>query len=232
MSAGAKRGTPMSTVTSPSSCSTGSISPPAVSTRIARRVVRPAVADELDEAARAVAALLDLAAVGVVDPVAEVGVGARRPLDDEHLVAADAEVAVGERAQLRARQRRPCCAMPSNTTKSLPSPCILVNFSLAITRSAVPLRGTAATPGPGSAQTLNRKCIDVAVVHHVLLALEPHLARLLRAVLALAGDEVGVRDHLGADEALLEVGVDDAGRLRRRVARREWSTRAPPSARR
>ena len=54
------------------------------------------VADELHEAARAVAALLDLAAVGVEDPVAEIGVGARRALDDEDLVAAHAEAAVGE----------------------------------------------------------------------------------------------------------------------------------------
>ena len=64
----------------------------------------PLVADELDEAARAVAALLDLAAVGVEDPVAEIDVVARRGLDHQHLVAADAEAPVGEPAQLRRRQ--------------------------------------------------------------------------------------------------------------------------------
>ena len=63
-------------------------------------VREPPVAHEPDEAARAVAALLDLAAVGVEDPVAKVDVGARRPLDDEHLVAAHAKAAVGERADL------------------------------------------------------------------------------------------------------------------------------------
>ena len=44
------------------------------------------------------------------------------------------------------------------------------------------------------------------------------LPGLLRAVLALAAEVVGVGDRLGADEALLEIGVDDAGRLRRRGA--------------
>ena len=41
-------------------------------------VREPVIAHEHDEAARAVAALLDLAAVGVEDPVAEIGVVAAR----------------------------------------------------------------------------------------------------------------------------------------------------------
>ena len=61
------------------------------------------VAHEHDEAARAVAALLDLAAVGVEDAVAEVRV-TLRALDDEHLVAAHAEAAVGQRANRVRRQ--------------------------------------------------------------------------------------------------------------------------------
>src|SRR3546814_2574797 len=56
---------------------------------------------------------------------------------------------------------------------------------------------------------------DVAVLDDVLLALRPHLAGFLGAVLAAAADEVLVGDGLGADEAALEVGVDDAGGLRR-----------------
>src|SRR5687767_15777773 len=56
---------------------------------------------------------------------------------------------------------------------------------------------------------------DVAVAHHVVLAFQPQLARLLRAQLALAGDEIVERGDLGADEAALEVGMDDAGRLGR-----------------
>ena len=51
---------------------------------------------ETHEAARAVAALLHLAAVGIEDPVVEVRALEPRPLDDQDLVAADTQVAVGE----------------------------------------------------------------------------------------------------------------------------------------
>src|SRR5436190_22720903 len=56
---------------------------------------------------------------------------------------------------------------------------------------------------------------DVAVLDGVVLALEPQLAGIARARLAVQRDIVVVGDGLGADEALLEVGVDHAGRLRR-----------------
>src|SRR5262249_49855402 len=56
---------------------------------------------------------------------------------------------------------------------------------------------------------------DVAVLDDVLRAFEAHPAGVLGALLAVIGDEVGVGDGLGADEAFLEVGVDDARRLRR-----------------
>ena len=49
---------------------------------------------ELDEAARAVAALLDLAAVGIEDAVAEIRARRLRLLDHQDLVAAHAEMAV------------------------------------------------------------------------------------------------------------------------------------------
>ena len=52
-------------------------------------VRQPSLADENDEAAGTVAALLDFATVGVEYPVAEIGAFARRR-HDEHLVAADA----------------------------------------------------------------------------------------------------------------------------------------------
>ncbi|MCY1542489.1 hypothetical protein D9M68_782370 [compost metagenome] len=58
------------------------------------------VADETHEAARAVAAVLDLAAVGIEDAVAEVDIAARRFLDHQHLVGAHAEMPAGERAPL------------------------------------------------------------------------------------------------------------------------------------
>ena len=76
-------GGPMSTLTSPSASRRGRIRPPSVSTRISRFAVRPAAVHELHEAARAVAALLHLAAVGVEDAVAEIRLrgrwAARRP---------------------------------------------------------------------------------------------------------------------------------------------------------
>ena len=55
----------------------------------------------------------------------------------------------------------------------------------------------------------------VAVGDHVVLAFEPQLAGVARAGLAAERDVVVIGDGLGADEAALEIGVDDAGRLRR-----------------
>src|SRR5690348_2441908 len=55
----------------------------------------------------------------------------------------------------------------------------------------------------------------VAVLHDVVLALEAHLARFLRLHLAAEPHVVVVRDDFGTNEALLEVGVDDARGLRR-----------------
>ena len=59
---------------------------------------------EAHEAACAVAALLDLAAVGIEDAVAEIDIGRRGALDHQDLVAADAEVAVSEKACLGRRR--------------------------------------------------------------------------------------------------------------------------------
>src|SRR5262249_47589874 len=57
---------------------------------------QPFVVNEPDEAARAVAALLDLTAVRVPDAVAEIRVRSLRFLHDQDLVAAYPEVAVGD----------------------------------------------------------------------------------------------------------------------------------------
>src|SRR4051812_29978182 len=58
----------------------------------------------------------------------------------------------------------------------------------------------------------------VAVLDDVVLALSPHLAGFLGAAFAAQLDEVVEGDGFGADVALLEVGVDDAGRLGAGVA--------------
>src|SRR5262249_49942684 len=62
---------------------------------------------------------------------------------------------------------------------------------------------------------------DVAVGDDVRFALEPHLARLLRAGFAAERHIIVVGDGLGANEAALEVGMDDGGRLRRFGAARD-----------
>src|SRR5690606_19224610 len=56
---------------------------------------------------------------------------------------------------------------------------------------------------------------DIALLDDVLLAFQAQPAGFLRASLAFVLDEVVVGDHFGADEAALEIGVDDTRRLRR-----------------
>src|SRR2546426_12631773 len=51
---------------------------------------------------------------------------------------------------------------------------------------------------------------DVAVLDDVVLAFEAELPRLAAARLAAVADEVVVGDHLGADEAALDVAVHAA----------------------
>src|SRR6478672_10309695 len=61
---------------------------------------------------------------------------------------------------------------------------------------------------------------DIAFLDDVGLAFEAELASLAGARFAAPRDERVVGDHLGADEAALEVAVDCARRLRRRCAAR------------
>ena len=79
--------------------------PDNVSTRISRLCGQSLVAHIAQEAARAVAAMLDFLAVGVEDAVVEVGAGRARRLDQQNLVAADAEMAIGERARVLGVER-------------------------------------------------------------------------------------------------------------------------------
>ena len=120
MSCQPKRGTPMSTVTRPS---------PAwlADQKAAHGVDGGAIGlllgeQEIGDAARGVAAAFDLEALIVPD--AHAHVGARRGLEHDHLVAADAGLAVGDGAGL-ASSRASGRARASSTTKSLPSPFIL-----------------------------------------------------------------------------------------------------------
>ena len=66
--------------------------------------VRPRIAHELDEAARAIAAMLDLAAVAIEDAVSEIDAFDGGLFDQQQLISADAEMPVRERAHLRGAQ--------------------------------------------------------------------------------------------------------------------------------
>ena len=55
----------------------------------------------------------------------------------------------------------------------------------------------------------------VAVGDHVVLAFQPQLAGVAAPASPPLAMIIVIGDGLGADEAVLEIGVDDAGRLRR-----------------
>ena len=83
-------------------------------------------------------------------------------------------------------------------------------------RASRPPRPRAADRRPCSPPSRAEQEVQhVAVLHPVGLALGAEPAGLAGAGLAAERDIVVVGDGLGADEALLEVAVDDAGRLRR-----------------
>jgi hypothetical protein len=50
---------------------------------------------------------------------------------------------------------------------------------------------------------------DVAVGHDVFLAFQPQLAGIAGAGFAAEGDVIGVRNGLGTNEALFEIGMDN-----------------------
>ena len=67
----------------------------------------------------------------------------------------------------------------------------------------------------GYALTLNVKAEmhDITVLHVVILAFQTQFSSLFCAMLAPVANEVVVRDHLGADKALLEISVNFSGGL-------------------
>src|SRR5687767_6924801 len=80
-------------------------------------------------------------------------------------------------------------------------------------------REGAARPAYGSHVEAEEQ--DVAVLDHVLLALGAHQPLLAGGLHRAGLHEVVPRHRLRADEAALEVGVDDARRLRRLRADRD-----------
>ena len=75
-------------------------------------------------AARGVAAGFHFAAIGVEEAQARIHLGVARR-DQDHRIAADAEMPVGDGLCPAAMSWRMACSRASNTTKSLPRPCIL-----------------------------------------------------------------------------------------------------------
>src|SRR5712692_7230169 len=67
----------------------------------------------------------------------------------------------------------------------------------------------------GSCSYVEAEMHDVAVLDDVVGAFEPHPAGILGALLAAMGDKIRIGDGFGADKALLEIGVDGSGGLRR-----------------
>src|SRR5689334_8593545 len=99
-------------------------------------------------------------------------------------------------------------------------PCAELNTRRCLVRAA-PSAATissrkARRANPGSSVELEQH--DVAVLDDVFLAFVARLAGLLGGDLAAERDEIVISDRLRADEAALEVGVDDARRLRGLVA--------------
>jgi hypothetical protein len=85
------------------------------------------------------------------------------------------------------------------------------------------------TKAAGHVLRTEQKVHHIAVFHHVLLAFGAHLAGVFGTLLAFVGDEVVKRNGLGADIALLKVGVDHAGGLWAGVADADGPGAAPLS---
>src|SRR5690606_10579563 len=65
-----------------------------------------------------------------------------------------------------------------------------------------------------SKSNVKQEVTNVTVLHHVVLPFDAHLARFADRLLAFVLFEVGDRVRFAADEAPLEIRMDDAGRLR------------------
>src|SRR5712692_4679208 len=103
---------------------------------------------KLHDAARAVAALLDLAAVGVEDAVAEIGAAPARPLEHRDLVAADAVVPVSDFSYLSPCQRE-IASGAINDHKIVPGALHLRERQLHAERKTWQMRSTAKSSSSG-----------------------------------------------------------------------------------
>src|SRR2546428_7412484 len=77
---------------------------------------------------------------------------------------------------------------------------------------APPAGASRSGPQPSDFESEER---DIAILHHIVAAFEPHLTAFPSGGVGPRGDEVIVGDDLGLDEPTLDVAVDDARGLRR-----------------
>jgi hypothetical protein len=89
-------------------------------------VGQPFQADKAGKTARAVAALVNFAAVRVKNTVVEIEVGIVRRLNHQQLIEPHAQMPIRQ-ATDQFREKNTFCVTASTTIKSLPRPCILEN---------------------------------------------------------------------------------------------------------
>jgi|GEM_PF-5509323 len=76
-------------------------------------------------------------------------------------------------------------------------------------------RAMTAVRWPLGVSVVKSEVHHIAVGDDIVFAFQPEFARIARARFALAGDIIAIGNGFGADETLLEIGVDHAGGLGR-----------------
>ena len=159
--------------------------------------------------------------LAVIDVTAD-GLVVREIADDIDF----ADTAGQDRSHSSPRPRPPPAARPAGLVRRF---LISVCMDHAATASTIAVRRRLQRT---SVSHIEAEMHDVAVVDDVVGAFEAHLAGVLGALLAAVRDEILVGDGLGADEALLEIGVDARRPPAAPWCRARRSRHAPPSARR
>src|SRR5690606_18440696 len=118
------------------------------------------------------------------------------------------------RAELRLFRRRATTRNKANANSPPIKACVGLDALLRSRGGRFRLKATAPAPLSGRKPEMHH----VAILNDVVLAFQAHLAGIARSCLAAIGDEIVVGDGLGANEALLEIGMDDASSLGRLCA--------------
>src|SRR5580704_16676301 len=129
-------------------------------------------------------------------------------------VAAPCPPAATKRSTVAGLTSPPVTSSPARSSAvAMPKP--IEPRPMTATRGEFPTainRPPGATQAPGS--DVEPEMHDIAIGDNIFGAFEPHLAGILGALLAAIGDKIVIGDRFGADEALLEIAMDDARGLR------------------